>query len=337
MKFLSFSFFFIYLLTATIALADNHKVILINTMPVPVVVQHSRAIVNTFSQHGYVAGENFDLEILEAEGSKELAATLLKSSVAKQRPQLVITLATLATQAAVELLAGTNIPILFCVVADPVGSGIVQSLDVASGTNVSGVVFTQRLDTKLEMVMRLLAHSPKGPIVRFGVVCTDYPSAIGDIAELEKIAALSGDFEFIVHQIPYEGVPTGIPAMRKNFVDALESLKGKVDFLWEVADPLSEIDWFTRTSIDSGIPLIHGHTAKSVELGALMTVLYDAQGAALEVVKMADQIFKGVNVGTLSISTPKNFNLYLNMKTAEQLGLTVPSHLLLIAGKNIIW
>jgi putative ABC transport system substrate-binding protein len=337
MKYLSFSFLFFYLLAATITLADNRKVILINTMPVPVVVEHSRAIVNTFGQHGYVAGENFDLEILEAEGSKELAATLLRTSVAKQRPQLVITLATLATQAAVETLAGTNIPILFCVVADPVGAGIVQSLDVASGTNVSGVVFTQRRDTKLEMVMRLLAHSPKGPIIRFGVVCTDYPSAIGDIAELEKLAALSGLFEFVVHQIPYEGVPKGIPAMRKNFVNALESLNSKVDFLWQVADPLSEIDWFTKSSIDSRIPLIHGHTAKSVELGALMTVLYDTQGAALEVVKMAEQIFKGVNVGTLMIATPENFNLYLNMNTAEQLGLTVPSHLLLIAGKNIIW
>lgn len=336
MRLPTFLFVFLCVLVASTARADTLKIVLLETMPVPIVTAHSQAIVQALGEQGYLNGENIDLEILKAEGDKELAVRLLKKTLTKQRPDLVITVATLASQAAVETLAGTNIPILFCVVSDPVGSGIVKQLDTASGTNVSGVVFTQQRDTKVEMVMRLLTHPLKSGPVKLGIVSTDYPSAVGDIRELKKIAALSDELEFVVQQIPYEGIPDGLPAMRKTYQRAVDSLKGKVDFLWQVSGPLNELNEFTKMLLASGIPLIHGHTIKSVKQGAVITVRYDTQSAADLVVEVADKIFKGADVGNLPVSEPKNFNLYLNLKTADQIGLTIPSHLLMIAGKNVV-
>ncbi len=332
---LSIIAFFCLINTATVW-ADNRKIILLETMQVPAVTDHRQSIIHAFETQGFLSDGAVELEIIKAEGSKELAVKLLKESIALRRPDLVITVATLASQAAAETLAGSNIPILFCVVTDPVGAGLIKGTDVASGTNISGVVYTQQRDTKIEMVMRLLKYSAKESGVKMGIVATDYPSAVSEVRALHKIAALSNEIEFVVAVIPYEGVPHGLPAMRKNFLVALDSLKGKVDFLWQIPDPLNGIDSFSRILIDSGIPVIHGYTARSVKQGALMTVIYDIQSAGDRVVEMAGQIFNGADIGTLPVTVPKNFQFYLNMKTADRLGLVVPSHLLMIAGKNII-
>ena len=326
----------ICLFVATSASAANHKIVLLETMPVPTVTHQSNEIVQALAAKGYINDKTIDLEILKADGNRERAIELLKKSLAHRRPDLVITVATLATQAAVETLSGTDIPILFCGVGDPVGSGIVKTLNLASGSNISGVLYTQQRDTKLEMASRLLSRSQKKKGMKFGVVCSDYPSTVGDLKELQKITSFSDEIDFIVYQFPYTGLPDGLAEMRKNFSRGIEDLRGRVDFLWEAAGPFGEDDSFTQMLIDSGIPVILGHRPKSVELGALFAVVSDLQGTGRQIVEMTEQIFSGTPVGNLPITVPEKFGLYINLKTASRLGITVPSHLLMIAGKNII-
>jgi len=55
---------------------------LLETMPVPVVINHSQAIERSLEEYGYLNGESLDLEVLKAEGSKEFAVKLLKKSSA---------------------------------------------------------------------------------------------------------------------------------------------------------------------------------------------------------------------------------------------------------------
>jgi putative ABC transport system substrate-binding protein len=317
------------------AYAAPDKVILLETMPVPVVTNHTQAIFAAFEKLGYQDGGNIDVEVLQAQGSKELAIKLLKDSIASQSPKLVITVATLASQAAVEVLAGTNVPLIFCSVTDPVGSEIVEKLDAPNTRQITGVVFTQLHETKVEMVMRLLRSNQKDSAIKIGIVQSDYPAAVGDLREMKNIFNLSDEVELTVKQIPYEGVPKGIPSMLKNYRAAVDSIKGQVDFFWETSDSIAEVESFTNILIDSGVPLLHGHTIRSVQQGALITIRYDAQSAGELVVEMVDKVFKGQDAGSIPITVPKNFNLYINMKTADKLELVVPSHLLMIAGENV--
>jgi putative ABC transport system substrate-binding protein len=317
------------------AYAGTYKVVILETMPVPIITDHTQAIVTAFKVLGYQDNDNLELEILQAQGSKDYAIELLRESIANQSPQLVITVATLASQAAKEVLTGANIPQIFCSVSDPVGSGIVESLSSTNSGQLTGVVFTQLRGTKVEMVMRLLRNTQNKAIMKIGIIQSDYPSAIGDLRELKKVFDLSDNIELVVKLIPYEGVPKGIPSMLKNYRNAVDSIKEQVDYFWETAGALANVESFTNTLLDTGIPLIYGHTIRSVQQGALVTVNYSAQSAGTLVVEMADKIFKGQDAGSIPITVPKNFNLYINMKTANKLELVVPSHLLMIAGENV--
>ncbi len=337
MRLLTSLFFLGTLAISTPASANHKKIILLETMPVPVVLEHSQELVNAFSELSARSDYEISVEILSAEGSKERAVKLLKESLAKESPDLVVTVATLASQAAVEVFAGTDIPILFCVVSDPVGSGIVKQIGVANHGNVSGIVSSQQRDTKIEMVQRILdASGHEGP-VKIGVVSSDYPSAIGDLKAFQAIADSSSLITFVPYLFPYEPVPAGLPSMLEKMRIGLDTLKGKVDFLWQTSGPLGELEVSTQILLDSGIPLIQGNTPKAVEMGAVTAVLGDTTDTAKQIVERTALILQGADVGTLPVVLPRQFKLYINMNAAEKHGLTVPSHLLLIAGENLIY
>ncbi len=333
---ISISLAFLFCLTVmTSAQAESRKIIILETMPVPVVTEHSKAIKQSLAELAAQSGDTYEIEILEGMGAKDRAAKLLKNSLEKKRPDLVVTIATLATQAAKEVLSGSNIPIIFCVVIDPIGADIIKKVGVASGTNITGVVYTQQHNIKVEMVMRLLRHTHRDSVLKIGFISSDYPSSISDFRELEKISSLVDNYEFITYIYPYRPIPEGLPEMYANMRKGIDSLKDKVDFFWESSGPMSEIVEASQILINSGKPIILGYTPKAVEKGILMAVVTDSQETGQQVVEMAAKVFKGTDVGTLPVTTPRKFNLYLNMKTAEKYGLKIPSHLLMIAGENV--
>lgn len=337
MKTFIVSFFSLWLIVVSGVRAEPLKIVVLESMPVPVVTEHSVAITTALNALQEQGALSFKLEILKAQGDRKLAAQLLEDSLKEKSPALVITVATLATQVAKKVLSGTGIPILFCVVADPVGSGIVEKIGVATDTNISGLVYTQLRVVKIEMVMRLLRNTPYAEKVTFGVICSDYPSSVGDLKKLQEVTALSENIKYIVYSFPYKPVPKGIPDMFAEVRHGLESLKGKIDFLWEVPGPLAELGEYSSMLLDSGIPVILANTQKGVELGALIAVPTDYSATAQEISEMASELLNGRDIGTIAVTSPKKFKLFLNMKTAERLGITVPSHLLMIAGDNLYY
>lgn len=336
MKNLITMYLLILLSVSSFAEAEIKQIVILETMPVPVVVNHSRAIQDALATLEKKGDFSFTLEVLKAEGNKQKAAELLRASLENATPDLVITVATLATQAAKEVLHGTKIPILFCVVADPVGSGIVHEVGLPSGENISGVLYTQLRDAKLEMVIRLLGQKGKGRVTKFGIIQSNYPSVVGEIGKLEQMASSGMKVSFKSYLFPYEPVPSGLPGMYKNLRAGIEEARGHVDFLWEVPGPLSELDAYSQIVVDSGIPVIMGNTAKSVKMGALMAVPTNWQETGNQIAEMASMVLKGTDVATIPVTIPKKFDLYLNLKTAEKVGIRVPSHLLMIAGDNVI-
>lgn len=320
---------------AASAQAEFRKIVILETMPVDVVKEHSKAIIQALAELEAKSGDTYEIEILEGMGEKNRAANLLKTSLNQRRPDLVISIATLATQAAKEVLKGSNIPLLFCVVADPVGADIIQRVGAPSGTNISGVVYTQQRNTKVEMVMRLLRRTYEDSVLKIGVIGSDYPSSTSDRRALKEISNLTDNLEFVTYVYPYHPIPEGLPEMLESMQTGIDSIRDQVDFFWEGSGPMSEIAEISELLVNSGKPVVLGYTAKAVEMGVLMAVVTDYAETGRQLAEMAGQIFQGVDVGTIAVTTPRKFNLYLNMNTAEKYGLTIPSHLLMIAGENI--
>ncbi len=316
--------------------AETKRIILLETMPVPVVLEHSRWFITYLNKLGYIAGESLDLEVLQANGDANLAETLLIKAINQNKPDLVVTNATLASKAAVKVLKDTKIPVLFFTVSDPVGAGIIKEVGISTGTNVTGRIHMIDRTLTVNMVMRLIGPAVKHRPIRIGYIHSTYPSALGDIRELNSIAEKNPDIEFISYQLPYRKVPEGLPEMLEDTRKGIEALKDKVDFWWEPSGPLAEVEAYTNLLLtNSKAQILKGTTLQSVKQGALVYLSPSQEGTGKEVALIADAILKGARPNDIPVTYPDSMILGINLSTAIKMGITIPMDIMELAGKHV--
>jgi len=313
------------------------NVVVIVTMPVPACETHLAAFVSQLTELGYKDGENMALTIIRANGDRAFAETELQKVVKAGRPDVVATIATLASQAAVNVLKNTDVPVFFFQVSDPVGAGLVEKIGEPTGTNVSGRTFTVPAEVRTSLVMRLAGRTiPEKRPVRFGYIHSTYPSAKGDMLALAAVEKFRNDMVFDTYEIPYKKVPEGVPEMLAKAVAGIHTLSDTVDFWWEPQGPLGELDAFTRLLLDrSTVPVAMGQTMESVKMGALMHITPDLVAGGEEAAKLVDAILKDADPGTIPVTAPATFTLGINIATALRLHIVVPPDILELAGDNI--
>jgi putative ABC transport system substrate-binding protein len=234
------------------------------------------------------------------------------------------------------VLRGTGVPLLFCVVSDPVGAGVVAELGEPTGTNVSGRVYTVDRAAKLNLVMRLAGQVVQDRPVRFGFVHSSYPSAVGDLRELSRLQQQRGDCRFVSYRVPYQQVPAGMPAMLEKASRGAAELAPRVDFWWEPSGPLGEVAAYTKVLLSrSQVTVAMGTKLASVKLGALMHVTPDWQAGGREMAGLALQVLSGRPVGEIPVVPPATFDLGLNLDTCLKLGIVVPPEMLEMAGEDV--
>lgn len=321
---------------ASISWADDFKrIILMETMPVPAVLEHSKWFQLQMEDMGYIPGMNLELVILRAKGDRELAERLLSAELSKGNPDLVVTIATLASQAAAKLLKGKDVPILFFQVSDPIGAGLIKKINAPSGTNITGKVFTVSRNAKIEMLLRLVGQTSVAKPIRFGLIHSTYPSALGDIRELKKIEKKRADLVFVPYKIPYRKVSDGLPAMIEATRKAVSLMADRVDFWIEPLGPLGETREYTHALLqNSNIPIAFGTKLYSMKNGALMHITPHLETSARETALVADKILKGKNPGDIPVTPPSKFDLGFNLTTALKLGIVIPPDMLRLAGEN---
>ena len=91
---------------------EKKRLIILESMSVPVVLEHSKWFMHEFEKPGYVNNEEVSLSVLNAGGGRQRAGQLLKQEAQKGKIDCVITNATLATQSAVKFFHGTNVPFM---------------------------------------------------------------------------------------------------------------------------------------------------------------------------------------------------------------------------------
>lgn len=312
------------------------KIILIETMPVPVVLEHKKWILNKLEELGYKPGKTVDLVEIRAKGDRELAMHELRQALGQGQPDLVITIATMATQAAVAVLKGTNVPILFCVVADPVGAGVVKEVGEPTGTNVTGRVMTVPRQTKIDLAMQLVGQTKSQRPIRFGFIHSTYLSAVGDLRELMVLSQKDNNIHFVPYEVSYRKVPVGMATMLKDCVTGVAHLKDKIDFWWEPTGPMAEVDQYTHILLKNSVaPIAIGNRLSSVKMGALLQVSPNWKAGGQEVAMLADAILKGKKPGDIPVAYPSAFDLGINLSTALKLNIVIPPHILEMAGTNV--
>ncbi len=317
------------------------RVVVIVTMPVPACETHLESFTAQLADLGYKDGENMILTIIRAKGDRQFAEDELRKVLADGRPDAVATIATLASQAAVNVLKETDVPIFFFQVIDPVGAGLIEKTGVPTGTNVTGRIFTVPAQTRMNLILRLTGQTvpenhSTAKAVRFGYIHSTYPSTMGDLRALTAIADQRNDILFEGYAITYKKVPEGTPKMLAAVETGIQSLFGKVDFWWEPQGPLGELKAYTQMLLQSStVPIAMGQTMESVKMGALLHITPDIEASGREAATFVDAFLQGADPGKIPVVPPGKFQLGINLTTALKLGIIVPPDILDLAGKNV--
>ena len=230
---------------------------------------------------------------------------------------LIITYGAPVTLVAKKEAKGT--PVLFADVYDPVALGIVKDL-AATGGAISGIASTTPVETLARTLIEI--HPPKVILALFS------SSEQGSVLQEERMAEQGKKFNFSVIKADIKNRE----AARKAISDAA----GKVDAVY-ITESIQLTQWLQELitlAQEKRLPVLT-QIPGSGEKGAFLTLEADPveQGQLLAV--HALQVLGGQKVFTLPVRTPKKVALVVNMKVAEQLGITVPFQALSLATRVI--
>jgi putative ABC transport system substrate-binding protein len=284
----------------------------------------SGGIRHALRELGYIEGQNIAVEYRYAEGKRdrqpELAAELVRLKVdiiVVAGGDDGIRVAKNATKTIAIVMTGPG--------SDPVRAGFVESL-ARPGANVTGITnFSRELGGKrLELLKEAV---PK--LARVAVLYD--PAVPGTTREVKEDLPLAAPALGLTVQ-PWEirdaeGFEKVVAALNKERADALyapgggslmrANVKGVADF-----------------ALKSRLPSIYSYR-EAVDAGGLMYYGADEVDSNRRVAAYVDKILKGAKPAELPVEQPTKFELVINLKTAKQIGLTIPPSVLARADKVI--
>jgi putative ABC transport system substrate-binding protein len=271
---------------------------------------------------GYVEGIGIRYEWRHAEGHFERLPNLARELIALS-PQALLVATTPAVVAAKAALAST-LPIVIVSVADPVGTGLVQSL-AHPGGNITGITnITAELTGKRLQILKEMVPAA----TRIAVLMNpDDPNAASQLHYAEVAAR-----ELNVELHPALNI-RGAADLETAFVAAVAAnASAAIRFV----DPLSNLlaEPTAAAEMKYRLPVIHAFRQSAVA-GSLASYGTDLLGQFRQAADLMDKILKGAKPADMPVEQPTRFELVVNMKTANALGLTVPQSILARADEVI--
>jgi putative tryptophan/tyrosine transport system substrate-binding protein len=284
----------------------------------------SEAIRRALRERGYIEGQNIAIEYRYGEGKPdrfpELAAELVRLKVdiiVAAGGSVIVQAAKNATKTIPIVMMGGGL--------DPVEAGLVESLSHPGG-NVTGLTTLntelggKRLELLKEAVPKLarvaVLHDPTNPasIPEVKEVLPAVARALGLTLRFWEVRAADG-FEKVFAALNKQRpdglyVPPGGPLIFAN-------VKRVVNF-----------------ALKSRLPSMYNNR-EAIEAGGLMYYGADLADSYRRVAYFVDRILKGAKPADLPVERPTKFELVINLKTAKQIGLTIPQSVLFRADKVI--
>jgi len=289
------------------------KVIAIaNLQEHPILDAVQKGVLDELNRAGYRDGSTAKIIIRNANGDMQKVALIAKE-LATLRPDVTVAITTPISQAIVKT---TTRPIVFGALTDPVGAGIVVSLDQAV-PDITGTTDALPYEEQLKLVRRILPNAKRlGILFNPGEAASQFA-----IKEIRRVAPSLG-FELL------EG-----PVSTTNDVyPVAQNLVTRVDVLLISTDNTvaSGIAGAVKVAIGKKVPLFACDSG-SVEKGAIAAVSPGYYYIGVDTGKLAVRVLRGE--GSLRVIPPQGGDIYINRKAAELMGCQLPDDVLKQATK----
>jgi putative ABC transport system substrate-binding protein len=261
---------------------------------------------------GYIEGKNiryiYDGPTTDMSKLSAAAQTLTAAKV-----DLILSITTPATLAAKQAAAGNGPPVVFAVVTDPVGAGIVDSMQHPGG-HITGVAFGIQEARRLEWLVRIAPeirqiYAPHNP---------NDQSPVSAWKIVRNTAAELG-IELITREV-YD---------HETLNDAVLNIPAEADAVFLLPDSLvsTRLPDIVTTATARNLP-VSGANINVVKNYHVLTAFgFDQHLYGKQAARLADQIFKGARPADLPVEMAE-FYLAINLKVAKNIGLAIPDEIL---------
>jgi len=322
---------------STFASETAKRVVILQTLSSAFLQKSTTRFRSEMTRLGFEDGKDVFYTVLDAKGDYARAKSLLTSTLNQSTPDLVVTVATLATRAGRDLLSGTKIPHMFLIVTDPVGEGFVSEMGKTSGSNVTGQSHVVPVESQLALVSQILQTAKRDTPFRIGILRSTYPSEISESAQLRAAAHQYPVVQLIELGFPYVPGDSGRPEMEKSVTELVKAHKDSLDGLWLVAGPnQSNLD-FVGTVLASGVPIVNSGSIRNARLGAMLALQSTVELNGRAAAEAASVILAGTDPGDIPVTRPSKFIAGVNILTAARLGAVIPSGILELAQENVFY
>ena len=270
-----------------------------------------KGLLDYLAERGFVAGKNLTVLYKNAQGSVTTSSQIAQSLASHEpSPTVFVAIGTPTAQGAIAATRGKNIPVVFTAVTDPVSSRLVKNLEKHS-KRLTGIIDYPPLDEQFSLMKRLMPEL-KSIGVMYNPGESNSVSVVKAFKEKAKKAGLqviegpvnkAVDLPIAFRQLQAKGVEVIYVPQDNTVISAMPQLSG--------LSYTHKIPVFTS---DNG----------SVKEGALACMSYSYYTVGKSTGNYIVRLIQGESAGDLPIKTPDDYQLYVNTKAAEKLGLELP-------------
>ncbi len=256
-------------------------------------------IIESLRRAGYVAGENVQYILANAQGDFSVAIAIAQDFLAR-RVDLVVSITTPSSQAVVQVFKDTKIPVIFSAVTDPVGAGLTGYANVTGSSDMIDVRADIELLRKLVPGLRRL-----GQVYNPGEV----NSAI--LTEMTKKACAELGLELVVAAA---NSTAEVPL-------AAQSLVGRVDAIYCTTDNTvaAALDAVVAVSKTHKIPFLFADPT-SLERGVLICTGFDYFDHGLLTGNIVLKVLQGTSPSAIPFVRQAGTQVWLNLDVAQEMG-----------------
>lgn len=268
---------------------------------------------------GYVEGKNLVLELHYAIGNpqalREVAAELRRGKV-----DLAVSSGP-ATRAMTEV---AEVPVLFALSGDPVALGLVRSLGQPGG-NFTGSTFLslELAGKRVELLKEVLPNLRKLAVLSNA----NHP---GEQSEWRATREAAQKLDIVPHYVPFSGA---------NELDSALGLVGEAhaDALLVFPDVLTMVHRtrITEFAVAQRLPSMFGWS-EYCDAGGLLSYGANQRATYFWLATYADRILRGEKPANLPVHQPTKFELVVNLRTAELLGIDLDKSSVLFRANRVI-
>ena len=267
-------------------------------------------------------------ELMEAEGLQvsftyqnaagdPAMSTTIANTFAAQDVDLIFSLGTSASQQALPVATNADIPLVYGIITDPVGAGLVTDVSTGSSSALP-------METQVDLLEELLGGELNAENRVAFLYTTDEDNSVASLGRLQAAAPADTIVPF---GIPANGLEhltqhfinmAADPTIRAIYIPQDNQITGQIQMVQNLNRSQNPEDRLPVVVAD--LPIVEG--------GALVSLSVDfaANGAAAADIAF-DILVNGIWPQTFYSPTAASLSLYINMTEAEAIGFTIPSSL----------